>query len=494
MPLCDVSGLEKLDAIQCRAFKRKMESLGVVRGAVAKVTRLWEGLQEHLQGPIRLWHLRRMDPPLGPILRTFFFGDPVPAGELAYFFEDDALLGSLLDAGLLIRAEDSLYCPLRLNLVNDQFIFTDDLNQGEDAVMGAGATTASLIQAAWPKHPLNNVLDLGCGAGTAALILASVTDHAVGVDINPRVFPIAGMNARLNGVSTVEFMRSDLFSAVTGQKFDLIVSQPPFVSRPPNVKEITFLHGGSRGDELSLRLLRELPAYMAPEGRAVLLLDWPKYDDLSPPERIRSLTGDAPLDILVLLSTPKNLDRYVTFYAANRFPCLGPEFEKAVMDHREHLAQLNISELRLAFIILRRTGGKPWTRMIETRSFVDVEPASDQIDRLLAAQDLLESDPETFLAARLVIPPDTRFVEQDAQNIRVELPDSRLVAPVVTSRLSADLLLEVDRAPSVAEGIRALGERRRLPSDALPRVIEGARGALSAGLLEVPDEPLPPDS
>lgn len=494
MALCDVSRLDRFGVPEARSFRQRLLAIGVTPKSLHAITQVGENVADVLRGPIRRWHLRRLAAPLGPILRAFFFGDAVQESQLRSAVDSEPLFEALLESGLLISGEPSpsassqrlLVCPLRLNLVNDLFVFTDDLTQGQEAVMGAGATTAGLIQAAWPNRRVGSVLDVGCGAGTAALLMSKVADRAVGVDISERALVLSRLNARLADLADVEFLRSDLFSAVSTQQFDVIVSQPPFVSCPAGTANITFLHGGARGDELALRLLAEVPARLAPGGRGVFLVDWPKYDDVAPTDRIRATIGDVPLDVLVLLASPKNLDEHVTYYGSMMVPRLGPEFEEYVLVHREHLERMRIRELRLALVVLRRTERQPWTRLIAIRSMAQVDPTSAQIDRILAVQDLLEAGERALLGASLAIPPGTRFVEQDEKSLRVELPDSRLVAPVVTSRAGADLLMGVDRAKSVADAVQSMLQRLpQLQAKGAAPVLAGIRGALQSGLLEL---------
>lgn len=486
MALCDLSRLDRFTPTHAAMFRQCLLEVGVTRAALHPITEICEGWPDPLRSPVRRWHLRRIVAPLGPVLRALFFADPVDEAELADAMARPVLFAALVDAGLLVKDTSGVVCPLRLNLVNELLVFTDELTSGEDAVMGAGATTAGIIQAAWPRERIGSLLDLGCGAGTAALLMAPMAEHVVGVDISERALTLSRFNALLNDEPNVQFLESDLFSAVQHRQFDVIISQPPFVSCPVGTAHVTFLHGGARGDELALRLLGELPPRLAPGGRAVLLVDWPKYDDVSPTERIRGTLGDAPLDLLVLLSTPKNLDEHVTFYGSMMAPALGAPFERYVMAQREHLERLQIRELRLALIILRRTDRQVWTRLVEIRPMAQVEPTAAQIDRIIDVQDLLAAGKEALLAASLAIPPETRFVEQDAKRVRVDLPDSRLVAPVLTSRAGADLLVEVDRAATVAEAIEAMFERLpQLRAGGVDPVLAGVQGALQNGLLEL---------
>jgi len=80
------------------------------------------------------------------------------------------------------------------------------------------------------REPLA-ICDLGTGTGAIALALASELLQAsvVGVDFQTGAVELATRNAEANGVTNAQFLKSDWFSALTGQSFDVIVSNPPYI-------------------------------------------------------------------------------------------------------------------------------------------------------------------------------------------------------------------------------------------------------------------------
>ncbi|KWX88478.1 16S rRNA methyltransferase [Paenibacillus riograndensis] len=73
------------------------------------------------------------------------------------------------------------------------------------------------------------VLDVGCGYGPIGISAAYLAPkgHVTLIDINSRAVELARENARNNGAHNVTVMESDVLSAVKGQKFDVIVTNPP---------------------------------------------------------------------------------------------------------------------------------------------------------------------------------------------------------------------------------------------------------------------------
>ena len=93
--------------------------------------------------------------------------------------------------------------------------------------------TELLVELALEKIPNTkvNVLDLGTGTGAIALAIAKERPNAKvkGVDCVSDAVELARRNAHLNNISNVEFIQSKWFENVGDEKFDLIVSNPPYI-------------------------------------------------------------------------------------------------------------------------------------------------------------------------------------------------------------------------------------------------------------------------
>ncbi len=76
------------------------------------------------------------------------------------------------------------------------------------------------------------VLDLCSGTGILGLTAARLGARATAVDLSRRAVVNARLNARLNGLE-LSVLRGDLFAPVEDRRFDLIVSNPPYIPAPP---------------------------------------------------------------------------------------------------------------------------------------------------------------------------------------------------------------------------------------------------------------------
>jgi 16S rRNA G1207 methylase RsmC len=77
-----------------------------------------------------------------------------------------------------------------------------------------------------------DILDMGCGYGVLGIVAAKLAPRGrvVMVDINKLAVKLAMINVKLNGVSNAEVRWGDLYSAVVGEKFNTIISNPPITA------------------------------------------------------------------------------------------------------------------------------------------------------------------------------------------------------------------------------------------------------------------------
>lgn len=134
-----------------------------------------------------------------------------------------------------------------------------------------------------PKHP--SVIDVGTGSGVIAICVAKhvPTCRMTAVDISRAALQVARDNASAHGVADrIELAESDLFAALpAGQRYDMILSNPPYVSRaewealPDEIKRQepqTALNGGQTGMVVIERLVRDAVPRLQPGGWLILEL------------------------------------------------------------------------------------------------------------------------------------------------------------------------------------------------------------------------------
>ena len=137
-------------------------------------------------------------------------------------------------------------------------------------VLSPRPETETLVEATLSRLPDPNgayrIVDIGTGSGAIALALARERPSAqvTATDISQPALQIARFNAdKLQLSERLRFLEGDLFGAVPGEQFDLVVSNPPYVARrdadalPPELahEPEVALFGGDDGFAVSSRLV-----------------------------------------------------------------------------------------------------------------------------------------------------------------------------------------------------------------------------------------------
>jgi release factor glutamine methyltransferase len=142
--------------------------------------------------------------------------------------------------------------------------------------------TELVLEAAVAALPAEgHALDLCTGSGALGVTLALERPGAqvVATDLSPEALEVARDNAARLGAASVAFLAGDLYDPVPpGARFDVIVSNPPYVPRgeldtlPPEVRREPrlALDGGDDGLAISRRVVAGAPARLRPGGALVL--------------------------------------------------------------------------------------------------------------------------------------------------------------------------------------------------------------------------------
>jgi methylase of polypeptide subunit release factors len=392
--------------------------------------------------------------PLHVLLRLF--------GLLAPAREDEArealvpvALDDVVAMGLVERCAEGVRARFALSAHEGLLLAHDRREEGpigRDHVLGVNPTSTTLARLTVRRSEAT-ALDLGCGCGVQALLAARHARHVTGVDLNPHAIELARFNARLNAVENVEWLEGDLFAPVEGRRFDLVVSNPPYVISPES--SYTFRDGGRPRDGFCAEVVRRCADHLADGGFATVLCNWALAEGEDrglPPRRwVEGAGCDAwvidrgaqdPLTYAALWNRRRDaaayrdaLDRWLAYYRA------------------EGIARIGLG----AVVLRRRASGATWARVDEVPE-APQDGCGAQILRIFAAQDFLldHRDDEALLGARLEMADDLRVVQTLAP-VRGDfvLEDARV-------RLGAGLRLEGRIDPHAFHLLRACDGRRPL--------------------------------
>lgn len=176
--------------------------------------------------------------------------------------------------------------------------------------------TETLLEEAVRQAPrARTVLDIGTGSGCIAVALAHRLPHAAltAVDLSPDALSIARRNAEQNSAQ-VEFLLGSFFQPVAGRRFDLIVSNPPYIttadlatlqSEVRDFEPRLALDGGTDGLNAYRVLAAEAPRYLEPNGWLLLEIGAGQDKDVA------GLLADAGFDAIVTVPDSAGIMRVV---------------------------------------------------------------------------------------------------------------------------------------------------------------------------------------
>ncbi|TLX62451.1 SAM-dependent methyltransferase [Stutzerimonas nosocomialis] len=184
-------------------------------------------------------------------------------------------LFTLMDqAGVLEAREHRWHSKVRLSsLAGELFLHSAYPTRTADSVFFGPDTYrfANAIQAYLASRftTIERAIDIGCGSGAGAILVAKARPQAevLAIDINPEALRLTRLNAALADVANLRAQHSDLLADVTGE-FDLIIANPPYLVDP---HERAYRHGGGPlGAGLSLKIVDAALDRLAPGGCLLL--------------------------------------------------------------------------------------------------------------------------------------------------------------------------------------------------------------------------------
>ena len=333
----------------------------------------------------------------------FMLGEPVSAVALETALPRTGVAGAL-SIGLVVPTQtassEQHYAPavdLRPHEAQDahgsvRWWVASDLGElvtgqvlAPDHVLGigrAGLTLAALT----PRKPVETALDLGVGCGIQTLYLLRHARQVVATDISTRALEFTAFNVALAGVDSarVQLRQGNLLEPVAGQRFDLIVSNPPFVITPPSVRQagLPLMEYRDAGGPILPALVRGLEDHLNPDGVAVMLGNWEHREGTSWRTSVNQWIGKS-LDAWIIQREVQDPVEYAAMWL--RDGGLTPErsavaFENALAAWQEDFDSRQVSGVGMGYLVFHApsvaaTSG-PGGTALEGQTAPE-EPASD---------------------------------------------------------------------------------------------------------------------
>ncbi|WP_067451756.1 DUF7059 domain-containing protein [Actinomadura macra] len=255
-----------------------------------------------------------------------------------------------------------------------------------DHVVGAGGASGNLAQLVIHKA-VDNILDLGTGCGVQAVHLAARNPAAriTATDVNPRALELSAMSLALSGVDGVELLEGSLLEPVQRRRFDLIVSNPPFVVAPPGEdgRRFTYRESGLPGDDFCRRLVTEAPALLNDGGHLQMLANWLHVEGVPWDERVGAWAEESACETWVVQRDVQDPAEYAELWLRDSCEAGTPEYRARYEAWLDHFERWKVTGIGFGWITLRRSAAdRPAVRVEEIRHAVE-QPVGAYADHVL---------------------------------------------------------------------------------------------------------------
>ncbi len=395
--------------------------------------------------PLLLYRTRELDA-LSSLTRWFILGEPVSLEAARQVIPSD-ILQLLGNCGLLATTGGNLASPVMLAPFEQFWIATDTYARlskalGEDDVLMVNNTTRFLLNRAI-RTPCRSLLDLGTGCGVVALVAAQFADHVTATDLTVRASTFARFNAWLNQSANVEILTGDLFQPVAGQRFDRILTNPPFYITPSSHR--IFAENPMELDGFCRNLIKQAPAHLEEGGYLQMLCEWAEIEGQPWEERLAEWFQDGGCDGMVFEAASFDPIRY----AEVRQPVVAGSADREdacriFEEWVDYYKSRKVTAIHAGFLTMRRRSGQNWLHF-ERVPWEPTVPSGDAILRRFAVRDRPLSD-EQLLRGRL------RAADGVQLRQVVEFTDQQWrLSTHVQMVQPAGLQLEQDITPEVAD-------------------------------------------
>lgn len=223
-----------------------------------------------------------------------------------------------------------------------------------DYVLGVSPASTSLAQMT-ARSAVGSALDLGTGCGVQAMHLSHHVQRVVGTDLNQRALDLAGLTARLNDVP-LDLRHGSLYEPVAGERFDLIVTNPPYVMSPPtaDADRLTYREGSFTADGLVEAVVRGAADHLTEGGMLQVLGNWAIVRDQPWQERLTGWAEGTGCDLWVVERERLDVYDYIEVWLTDAGLAGSQQWRPRYEQWLRYFDQLGIEGVGMGWITLTR--------------------------------------------------------------------------------------------------------------------------------------------
>lgn len=280
---------------------------------------LGTSLVSFVEYPGYMWRCRRAGTPLSKMVMLWLLGEKIARSDADEILTAEGVK-VLLERRILREEGEEIASLVDLYPCEDSWVWTDHafgVMRFKKHVYELGSDSYAIARMT-PRKRVGQVLDLCTGSGIHAIMASRHSDRATGVDISDRALNFSRVNAAMNGAAQgTRYVMGDLFKAVPGETFDLVIANPPWIATPNTNMEL-YRWGGETGEFITRQVVEGLPMHLNVGGTLSMFVIFPIIRGQDYLERFRSWLPSSGWGVALAESSATTLENFIRLHLEAR--------------------------------------------------------------------------------------------------------------------------------------------------------------------------------
>jgi methylase of polypeptide subunit release factors len=217
----------------------------------------------------------------------------------------------------------------------------------------------------------------------------------------------------MNGVQ-IDLRRGSLFDPVATERFDLVVSNPPFVIGSPAAARHDYRDSGMNGDGACSAVVRDVTDHLTDGGWCQLLANWEIADGDDWAAGPRQWVDGLGVDVWVIQRDVQDPAAYIETWLRDAGQQQSGDYRHLYDSWLATLERRGVLGVGFGLITLRRSGADSPAHRFQHAPQQWHQPVADDVERWFAVRDVLAENPAGILMQRLLVSPDVVVEEHRA--------------------------------------------------------------------------------
>jgi methylase of polypeptide subunit release factors len=366
---------------------------------------------------------------LNTLVRFFFMCEDCQRHNLAEAIRP-LTLAQLSEAGVLRMEGEFVSATIRIQPYQRMlYVFNrDNSNTAPEETLMLISSSSLEVAHLMTRRRARNALDIGTGSGFLATLLAPFCERVTAIDVNPAAIRAAEFNARWNGLNNISFRAGNLLKPVRGQRFDLIVCNPPFLITPIPAtfsSRYLFKHSGLPGDTFCINLAREASQLLEEGGYFHMILQWEESSDSAWSSNLEESFSDLGCDVWAARIMTVTAEQYVTEWIDGLSEMEKPDAETLTQQARQYFQEKNVATTSMGVLTLRRASHRKNYLWFDEAPDDRLEPYGESVAALFDVRTQIEEHGDAgLLRQKLQVSPHLTLLQTSRLEKREWMPSA----------------------------------------------------------------------